>query len=116
VDVDQNANTIQGTIGKGASGVGEEAQRAKERLQAPDYLNEKEKMIFEKLDGALEPTKLEVCHMSLSGGGGGKGADIGCGSSAVWRSDLRLDALTTIFTYRFKTFLVDAVPCTGSRL
>jgi hypothetical protein len=62
VGVDHNANTIQETIGKGASGVGEEAQRVKERLQAPDYLNEKEKMVFEKLNGALEPTKLEVCH------------------------------------------------------
>jgi hypothetical protein len=65
-DAGQNANTIQGTIGKGASGEGEEAQRVKERLQAPDYLNEKEKMIFEKLDGALEPTKLEVRRTSLS--------------------------------------------------
>jgi hypothetical protein len=62
VGVDHNANTIQETIGKRASGVGEEAQRVKERLQAPDYSNEKEKMIFEKLNGALEPTKLEVCH------------------------------------------------------
>ncbi len=64
-DAGQNANTVQGTIGKGASGVREEAQRAKERLEAPDHLNEKEKMIFEKLDGALEPTKLEVCCMIL---------------------------------------------------
>ena len=69
VDASQNANTIQGTIGKGASGVGEEAQRVKERLQAPDYLNEKEKMIFEKLDGALEPTKLVVRQISQSGWG-----------------------------------------------
>jgi hypothetical protein len=59
-DASQNANTIQGTIGKGASGVREEAQRLKERLQAPDHLNENEKTIFEKLDSALEPTKLEV--------------------------------------------------------
>jgi acid stress-induced BolA-like protein IbaG/YrbA len=65
VDAGQNANTIQGTIGKGASGVEEVAQRVKEKLQAPDHLNEKEKMIFEKLDGALEPTKLEVCHIIL---------------------------------------------------
>ena len=65
MDAGQNANTIQGTIGKGASGVEEEAQRMKERLQAPDHLNEKEKMIFEKLDGALEPTKLEVCYIIL---------------------------------------------------
>jgi BolA-like protein 3 len=66
-DASRNANTIQGTIGKGASGVGEEAQRVKERLQAPDHLNEKEKMIFEKLDGALEPIRLEVCPISQSG-------------------------------------------------
>jgi len=66
-DAGQNANTIEGTIGKGASGVGEEAQRVKERLQAPDYLNEKEKMIFEKLDNALEPTRLEVRSTFLSG-------------------------------------------------
>jgi hypothetical protein len=65
-DAGQNANTIQGTIGKGASEVGEEAQRVKERLQAPDYLNEKEKMIFEKLDSALEPTRLEVRRTFLS--------------------------------------------------
>jgi hypothetical protein len=65
VDAGQNANTIQGTIGKGASGVEEVAQRVKEKLQSPDHLNEKEKMIFEKLDGALEPTKLEVCHIIL---------------------------------------------------
>ena len=61
-DAGQNTKTIQGTIGKGASGVGEEAQRVKEKLQAPDHLDEKEKMIFEKLDDALEPTKLEVCY------------------------------------------------------
>jgi hypothetical protein len=64
---DTSTNTIQGTIGKGASGVGEEAQRVREGLQAPDHLNEKEKMIFEKLDGALEPIKLEVCHGILAG-------------------------------------------------
>lgn len=63
-DSDTSTSTIQGTIGKGVLGVGEEAQRAKERLQAPNHLNEKEKMIFEKLDDALEPIKLEVRHIS----------------------------------------------------
>jgi hypothetical protein len=61
-EADANESTIQGTIGKGASGVPEEAQRVKERLQAPDHLDEKEKMIFEKLEKELEPMKLEVCH------------------------------------------------------
>ena len=55
-------STIQGTIGKDASAVPEEARRVKERLQAPDHLNEKEKMIFEKLEKELDPVKLEVCH------------------------------------------------------
>ena len=66
-----NEGTNQGTIGKGASGVSEEAHRAKERLQAPDHLNEKEKTIFEKLENELEPVKLEVCHQrrQLQGSG-----------------------------------------------
>jgi hypothetical protein len=60
---ESSENTIHGTVGKGASGVGEEAKRVKERLVAPDHLNEKERMVFEKLDRALEPVKLEVCHI-----------------------------------------------------
>lgn len=92
----QDTNTIQGTIGKGASGVAEEAQRVKERLQAPDHLNEKEKMIFEKLDGALEPTKLEVCDINLGlqkRDADGRGLKIV--SSALMRAVLRSDMLTT---------------------
>ena len=54
-------NTIQGTIRQGASGVEEEAQRVEKGLQAPDYLNEKEKMIFEKLHSELDPVRLDVC-------------------------------------------------------
>ncbi len=34
----------------------------KERLEAPDHLNEKEREIFEKLDNELEPVQLEVRH------------------------------------------------------
>jgi len=108
VDVDQDTNTIQGTIGKGVSGVGEEVQRVKERLQAPDHLDEKEKMIFKKLDGALEPTKLEVCYISLSSGALGLGAILGI-KYAIECSDRRIEN-------RFKISQVDAAPCTGSRL
>jgi hypothetical protein len=53
-------STIQGTIGKGSLGVEDETRRVTESLQAPEYLSEKERMIFEKLREELEPVKLEV--------------------------------------------------------
>jgi hypothetical protein len=59
-DYSTDNSTIQGTIGKGSLGVEVESKRATELLQAPEYLNEKEKMIFEKLRAELEPVKLEV--------------------------------------------------------
>jgi hypothetical protein len=93
-DNDTSASTIQGTIGKGASGVAEEAERVRERLQAPDHLDEKERIIFEKLDGALEPVKLEVCHRSW----------LGCSGLFV---------LTRTLEYRFKTSPADVAPCMG---
>lgn len=54
---------MQGPIGKGAPSTDAKEERVRDRLQAPDYLNQKERMIFEKLDSALEPIKLEVCHI-----------------------------------------------------
>jgi hypothetical protein len=53
-------STIQGAIGKGSLSVEDETRRVMELLQTPEYLNEKERMIFEKLREELEPVKLEV--------------------------------------------------------
>lgn len=37
------------------------------RLEMPEYLDAAEKDIFQKLDKALEPTRLEVCSLGLEG-------------------------------------------------
>lgn len=61
-------STVAGTIGKGAEGIPEEAQRIKEGLEAPGHLNDKEKEIFELLNKEFQAQKLEV--QDISGGCG----------------------------------------------
>lgn len=61
-------SSIQGRIGKGESGVADEAARAAGVLVAPQHLDEKEKKIWEMLIKELQPSSLEV--QDISGGCG----------------------------------------------
>ena len=63
-----SSSPVEGTVGQGAPGIKEEISRAKEMLQAPDHLNEKEREVFVLLLNSLEPTSLEV--QDISGGCG----------------------------------------------
>lgn len=54
-------STIQGTIGKGEKGIGDEVVRERVALEAPEHLNEKEAEIFGRLAEFFEPVELEVC-------------------------------------------------------
>lgn len=53
-----------GTVSEGAAGAPSDAAT----LQAPEHLDEKERLVFEKLREALKPIKLEV--QDISGGCG----------------------------------------------
>ncbi|KAF4636081.1 hypothetical protein G7Y89_g2007 [Cudoniella acicularis] len=65
---DTKESSIQGTIGKGESGVADEIAREREVLEAPAHLNEKERGIWELLMRELACERLEV--QDISGGCG----------------------------------------------
>lgn len=61
-------SSIQGTVGEGAGGVEDEAERMIQGLIAPGHLNEKERDIWTRLMKELQCTELEV--QDISGGCG----------------------------------------------
>ncbi|KAB8301639.1 hypothetical protein EYC80_003477 [Monilinia laxa] len=64
----ESPSPVKGTVGAGAEGVTEEANRTADILQAPDHLDEAEKKIWDLLYNELSPTKLQV--QDISGGCG----------------------------------------------
>jgi hypothetical protein len=108
------SDTIQGTIGKGASGVGDEARREMERLQAPEHLDEKERMIFEKLQ-ELEPLSLEVCLLDVSCAHLCRHQGLGSTADSLWYfyAKERNMYADVWMGHRSKTSQVDAAPCIG---
>ncbi|RDW65570.1 hypothetical protein BP5796_10262 [Coleophoma crateriformis] len=66
----ESSSTIQGTIGKGEAGVGDEVARSQDALKAPEHLNAKEREIFDQLARELDPVELDVRRPSFLTPGG----------------------------------------------
>lgn len=61
----KSESSIAGTIGEGEAGANDSLPST---LQAPEHLDEQERVIFDKLNSALEPIELQV--QDISGGCG----------------------------------------------